>query len=358
MKRYFYYLNVIRVALVLMVLVFSVSLANAQGPGPTAICFTTNGRNCIPVTSTNPFPVSASVSVTFPTIGAAVPATAVYNALNVAGTLRGWSGLGLGSIFAGTVAVVDASGNQITSFGSTTSNSPITPAAATATTSLVLGGQYNSTQATFTNGQQGSLQISSRGELKILNMDAAGNARGANVNASNELNVSPGATENHIGEVGGNILPITNTMTTSNATVTTGKSVGGLQTLSNVVRVSGSLGASGTSGIIQSVMLTFKDAIGSIPFDVYYFNANPSGSTCTDNTTFALVDADRDKVIFIAHVTDLTASNTAAIGQAGNMAIPFGISSSTTAYACVVTRGSAAITGTANASLITRILRN
>lgn len=166
------------------------------------------------------------------------------------------------------------------------------------------------------------------------------------------------AGELHVGEVGGNILPITNAMTTSNATVTTGKAIGGLQTLANAVRVSSSLGASGTSGIIQSVLLTFKDAIGTIPMDVYYFNASPTGSTCTDNTTFALVDADRDKTVFIAHVTDWTASNTAAIGQAGNMAIPFGLSSATSLFACVVTRASAAVTGTANASLITRVMRN
>lgn len=45
--------------------------------------------------------------------------------------------------------------------------SPVAPAAATATKSTLLGGQYNSTQATFTNTQQGSLQISSRGALLV-----------------------------------------------------------------------------------------------------------------------------------------------------------------------------------------------
>lgn len=42
-------------------------------------------------------------------------------------------------------------------------STPITPTTATATKGILLGGQYNSTQATFTNGQQGALQISSRG---------------------------------------------------------------------------------------------------------------------------------------------------------------------------------------------------
>lgn len=167
------------------------------------------------------------------------------------------------------------------------------------------------------------------------------------------------AGENHIGEVGGNILPITNAMTTSNATVTTGQSIGGIQTLANAVRVSGSLGASGTSGIIQSVVLTFLDAVGSGPLDVYFYNATvTTGSNCQNATTFVLQTADRTNVLGVAHVTDFTASNTAAVAQANNLAIPFGLASATSLFACVVARGSFAITGTANASLKVNVLRN
>lgn len=166
------------------------------------------------------------------------------------------------------------------------------------------------------------------------------------------------ATEVHVGEVGGNILPITNAMTTTNATTTTGQSIGGLQTLANSVRVSGALGASGTSGMIQSVLVTFKDAVATSQIDVFFFNASPSGSTCTNDVAFVLADADRDKVIGVVHVTDFTAGNTAVVAQAMNQAMPFGLASATSAFACVVARGSFAITGTANASLVTRILRN
>lgn len=68
--------------------------------------------------------ISGTVGVTFPTIGAPVPATGVYNGINVAGTLRGLSGLSTGSLFPAATAIVDASGNQITTFGgaATTSN--------------------------------------------------------------------------------------------------------------------------------------------------------------------------------------------------------------------------------------------
>lgn len=46
-------------------------------------------------------------------------------------------------------------------------STPITPNTATATKGILLGGQYNSTQATFTNGQQGSVQLTSRGALMV-----------------------------------------------------------------------------------------------------------------------------------------------------------------------------------------------
>lgn len=46
-------------------------------------------------------------------------------------------------------------------------STPISPNTATATKGLLTGYQYNSTQATFTNGQQGTLQGSSRGALYV-----------------------------------------------------------------------------------------------------------------------------------------------------------------------------------------------
>ena len=49
--------------------------------------------------------------------GSAVPASASYEGINVGGTLRGWTGLALGSHYTATVAIVDGSGTQVTSFG-------------------------------------------------------------------------------------------------------------------------------------------------------------------------------------------------------------------------------------------------
>lgn len=54
--------------------------------------------------------------------GAAVPADADYHGVNVGGNLSGVTGLSLGTKVAPTVAIVDASGNQITAFGGSGGN--------------------------------------------------------------------------------------------------------------------------------------------------------------------------------------------------------------------------------------------
>lgn len=168
--------------------------------------------------------------------------------------------------------------------------------------------------------------------------------------------VTPAATESHLGEVGGNIIPISIGITTSNNTVTTGKSIGGTLTFANAVRVSGTLGNSGTSGILQNLSLFFKDAVAGTSADLYLFNASPS-STCTDNTAFALSNSDLAKVVGIVHITDFTASNTGIIAQANNLAIAYGLSSATSLFGCLVARGSFAITTTSGAEIVANVLR-
>ena len=208
--------------------------------------------------------------------------------------------------------------------GSTTSNTPVAPAAATATTGTLEGCQYNTALPTPTNGQQMAVGCGPQGDLFVS---------------------SPGQTVPN--------FPIT----TSNNTVTTGKSIGGLITITNAARTSGTAGNPGTGGTFQSIVLNFKDAIGSIPMDIYLWNVNPTNSTCTDNTTFVESFTDVGQ-LGIIHMTDFTAGNTAALGQANNLAIPYAISSGTSLFMCIITRGSAAITGTTNANVTVGLMRN
>lgn len=67
----------------------------AEAQQTVQVCVHGSGSNCVPVSSTNPLPVDATVTGSNPAAGAtgsAVPADGSYNALNVGGTLRGQTG--------------------------------------------------------------------------------------------------------------------------------------------------------------------------------------------------------------------------------------------------------------------------
>jgi hypothetical protein len=141
---------------------------------------------------------NASVSAT----GSAVPSSATYIGIISGGNLTGWTGavtqvtaanlnatvVGTGT-FATQSAITAASGSisaGAISAGAYVSGSvlsgayasgalvditnvstPISPNTATATKGLLIGGQFNSTQETLTNGQQGQVALSSRGALFV-----------------------------------------------------------------------------------------------------------------------------------------------------------------------------------------------
>lgn len=224
----------------------------------TPVLTTLTGTNNIATVST----VTAVTSITNPVqanpgtaanwgigaTGSTVPANGIYNSINVAGNLRGVTGLALGATFSQTIAIVDGSGNQVTSFGGsggTSSNfgsafpsagtaigvsdgtnmialrtgtagtaaatsiltvqgiASMTPILATlsgtntvttvttltgggvasgATDSgnpLKVGGKFNSTPITLTDGQRGDLQLDASGFLKVNVVSATGLAQGS-----------------------------------------------------------------------------------------------------------------------------------------------------------------------------------
>lgn len=69
-------------------------------------------------------------------------------------------------------------------------------AATAPTNQVVTGGVFNSTKPTLTTGQSAAVQLDSKGNELSVVRDAAGNDRGANVNASNQLSVSVDNTPN------------------------------------------------------------------------------------------------------------------------------------------------------------------
>lgn len=139
------------------------------------------------------------------------------------------------------------------------------------------------------------------------------------------------------------------TVTAASAYVA-GNAVGGLITLSNINR------ASGLSVFIQSVVVASK-SVQTAQLDLVFFNANPTGSACTDKTAFSVATADAAKLVGAAHVSDWTAS---ALGSVGQMQQPpIGITpAGTAAYACLVTRGTPTFTATSDLTLIVSSVQN
>lgn len=186
--------------------------------------------------------------------------------------------------------------------------------------------------------------------------NTAGTDSAAILNALNDI--CAGGSSVGTQESGSNQITITVAQTvTASSAYTAGNAVGGLITFANAARVSGASGAAGTSGLIQSFIVNSKSAQFT-QMDAIVFNANPSGSTCTDKTAIAVAAADFDKVLGVAHVTDWTALGTPTVGQAQNLAMPYALTSSTTLYACLVTRSTPTYTATTDISVSLRVIRN
>ena len=126
--------------------------------------------------------------------GSAVPSTGMYNALNVVGTLRGWSGLSTGSIFPGAVAIVDASGNQITSFGGTSASVGLTGAAVPSSatyTGINVGGNLTGWTGAVTNAGTFAVQAAQSGTWSNRTQDGSGTAITSTASAL-DINIKSG----------------------------------------------------------------------------------------------------------------------------------------------------------------------
>ena len=159
------------------------------------------------------------------------------------------------------------------------------------------------------------------------------------------------AGTNVIGSTAGLVasVPFTQTVTAASA-YAAGNAVGGLITLATVNRVSGA------SIYAQSVTVASK-SLQAGQMDLVFFNANPTGSTCTDKTAFSIAAADAAKVVGSAHVSDWTAS---ALGSVGQMQQPpIGIAVPvTTLYACLVARSTPTFTAATDIAGIVFVVQN
>lgn len=116
----------------------------------------------------------------------------------------------------------------------------------------------------------------------------------------------------------------------TNGAYASGNSLGGLVSFTVSTPVS-------ATGILQSFAANSQG--GATPaLDIFLFNANPTGTTCTDKTNFALGAADDVKIIGVAQITSYIAAGTPTQGQAPQLAMTYLMGSGQTLWACVVTR--------------------
>lgn len=101
--------------------------------------------------------------------------------------------------------------------------------------------------------------------------------------------VTPAATENHLGEVGGSTKIIMVNPTISTTAYTSGFCVGGSMSLAAAMRVAGGTGTLATINIVDKNNL-------AMPFDIFILNTTPTG-TYTNNAAVVFNAADYAKVL-------------------------------------------------------------
>lgn len=143
--------------------------------------------------------------------------TAITNALPAGTNILGKVGID---------QTIDGTTNKVAATQATASNlnaqivGNVANAATDSGNPVKIGGKYNSTKPTYTDGQRGDFQIDTKGNQLAVIRDAAGNDRGANVDTNNNLGVVLAAETTKI--IGNTILAPTSSSTNalSNATST------------------------------------------------------------------------------------------------------------------------------------------
>lgn len=159
------------------------------------------------------------------------------------------------------------------------------------------------------------------------------------------------AGENHLGEVGGNLLVIAVTPAVeATPDYSTGDVLGGKMTLANAARVS-----AGT-GYIVGVRITSQADI-TVPIDVIFFKADPTNTTWTENAAVAVHASDLTMIVGAVQVFNWFDLGTPVVGFA-ECRIPFDLASGTSLYAVMIARGTINLASTTDIIIEVTVDRN
>ena len=121
------------------------------------------------------------------------------------------------------------------------------------------------------------------------------------------------------------------------------------------IELANAVWSAGSGGLIQSVVITDL-AKQSITKDVIFFDADPTGTTFTENGAFDIHDADLVRIIGVASVSTRFPFNDNSFGGAFNLAIPF-VLAGTSLFVAVVERGAGNYVSTSDLTLRVGILQ-
>lgn len=175
-----------------------------------------------------------------------------------------------------------------------------------------------------------------RTAVPTVSLDATGHQTGT---AANPLPVTAAAGSAVIGKFGidqttpgtTNLVAVTPTggfvaatPAIQNAAYASGNCMGGFQTVA--------LGS--TASILSQISVASQGGLATAK-QIYVFSANPSGSTCTDKSTFTIATADLPKLIWSGSITPAAPTGTTkSWGNAPSLAL--GIPSGGTVYVAMV----------------------
>lgn len=106
------------------------------------------------------------------------------------------------------------------------------------------------------------------------------------------------------------------------------------------------------SGIISNIMITDLDKEAA-DLDVIFFNADPTGTTFTNNAALDIADADLSKIVCTVSVTTDMAFADNGTSYLNNINCPFYLASGTTLYGALVARGTPTYTSVSD--LVVRV---
>ena len=184
-----------------------------------------------------------------------------------------------------------------------------------------IAGLYEASPSSATDTKEKIVGITQKGALRVALEDASGNALGS-------------------------VLRAADTAAVTAAAYSTGNAVGAKRTFSSMAL------ASGLGGILQTVIV--RDKAGqNVNYDLILFDADPTSTTITDKAAVAVNTADLAKIIGVVSLTGIVLGAAATMGvlTASGLGLAYKLTSGTTIYGILVTRGAPTYASTSDVSV-------